>query len=289
MTDSPTGSAFQVRPLSGALGAEVRGVRLAEITDEQFAELHRLLLEYLVLFIPDQQGWPADSRVAFGRRFGELEVHAYLPHLEGHPQIQIIDSEQNGKIPIWHTDMTYQANPPIGSILQIVQGPDRGGDTLWSNQYRAYEGLSAPLRDLLDGLTAVHAINIPGLESRAEHPVVRVHPETGRRALFVNRAHTSHIVQLSRNESDALLQFLAEHSTSPQFTCRYRWTPGDVAIWDNRVTQHYAVDDYSEQRSGLRVVVLGDHPVGDGARWKAYEPRPGERYAPLRINAKESY
>jgi taurine dioxygenase len=288
MTDSPE-SALMVRPLSGALGAEIHGLRLAQITDEQFAELRRLLLEHLVVFIPGQQDWPADSRVEFGRRFGELEVHQYLPHLEGHKEIQIIDSEQNGKIPIWHTDMTYTANPPIGSILQIIQGPDRGGDTLWSNQYLAYESLSAPLRDLLDGLTAVHAINIPGLQSRAEHPVVRVHPETGRRALFVNRAHTSHIVQLSRNESDALLQYLAEHSTAPEFTCRYRWTPGDVAIWDNRVTQHYAVDDYGEQRRGLRVVVLGDHPTGDPARWEAYEARPSQRYAPFRINAKEAY
>ncbi|MGA8117486.1 MAG: TauD/TfdA family dioxygenase [Actinocatenispora sp.] len=282
-------TALDVRPLSGALGAEIHGVRLAEITDEDFVELRRLLLEYLVIFIPDQQDWSPESRVAFGRRFGELEVHPYLPHLDGHPEIQIIDSEQDGKIPMWHTDMTYTSNPPIGSVLQIVRSPGRGGDTMWSNQYLAYEGLSAPLREMLDGLTAVHAIHIPGLDSRAEHPVVRVHPETGRRALFVNGTHTSHIAQLSRNESDALLQYLREYSTSPQFTCRYRWREGDVAIWDNRVTQHYAVDDYAERRTGLRVVVLGDHPTGDEPRWAHYQPRPGERYAPGRLNAKESY
>ncbi|MGW4891936.1 TauD/TfdA dioxygenase family protein [Kitasatospora sp. NPDC004240] len=282
-------TAFDVRPLTAALGAEVHGLRLEEITDEGFAELRRLLLEHLVLFVPGQQGWSPESRTAFGRRLGELEVHPYLPHLDGHPEIQIIDSEQDGKIPIWHTDMTYSPNPPIGSVLQIVRSPGVGGDTMWSNQYRAYEALSAPLRELLDGLTAVHAIRIPGLESRAEHPVVRVHPETGRRALFVNRAHTSHIVQLSRNESDALLQYLTEFATSPQFTCRYRWQPGDVAIWDNRVTQHYAVDDYAERRTGLRVVVLGDTPTGNEARWEPYRPTPGERYAPSRFNAKESY
>jgi taurine dioxygenase len=282
-------TAFDVRPLSGALGAEISGVRLAEITDEEFAELRRLLLEYLVIFIPNQHDWSPESRVAFGRRFGELEVHPYLPSVDGHPEIQIIDSEQDGKIPIWHTDMTYSPNPPIGSILQIVRSPGRGGDTMWSNQYLAYEALSAPMRDLLDGLTAIHAIRIPGLESRAEHPVVRVHPETGRRALFVNRAHTSHIAQLSRNESDALLQYLAEFSTSPQFVCRYQWRLDDVAIWDNRVTQHYAVDDYGEKRTGLRVVVLGDQPTGNEPRWEKYQPRAGERYAPFRINAKESY
>ncbi|OKK04772.1 taurine dioxygenase [Streptomyces sp. CB03234] len=282
-------TAFDVRPLSGALGAEVLGVRLEDITDEEFAELRRLLLRYLVLFLPEQEGWSSESRIAFGRRFGELEVHPYLPHLDGHPEIQIIDSEQDGKIPIWHTDMTYSPNPPIGSVLQIVRSPGRGGDTMWSNQYLAYESLSAPMRELLDGLTAIHAIHIPGLDSRAEHPVVRVHPETGRRALFVNRAHTSHIVQLSRNESDALLQFLTEFSTSPQFTCRYQWRPGDVAIWDNRVTQHYAVDDYEERRTGLRVVVLGDDPTGNKPRWSPYRPKPGERYAPARVNAKEPY
>ncbi|MBT2211266.1 MULTISPECIES: TauD/TfdA dioxygenase family protein [Actinomadura] len=288
MAESAT-TAFDVRPLSGALGAEIHGVRLAEITDTEFAELRRLLLRYLVVFIRDQHDWPPESRVAFGRRFGELEVHPYLPHLEGHPEIQIIDSEQDGKIPIWHTDMTYSPNPPIGSVLQIVRSPGTGGDTMWSNQYLAYEALSAPLRGLLDGLTAIHAIHIPGLDSRAEHPVVRVHPETGRRSLFVNRAHTSHIAQLSRNESDALLQFLYEFSTAPEFTCRHRWRDGDVAIWDNRATQHYAVDDYAERRTGLRVVVLGDSPSGDPPRWDHFQPRPGERYAPFRVNAKEPY
>ena len=282
-------TAFDVRPLTAALGAEIHGLRLEGITDDEFAELRRLLLKYLVLFIPDQQGWSPEARTAFGRRFGELEVHQYLPHLEGHPEIQIIDSEQDGKIPIWHTDMTYSPNPPIGSILQIVRSPGVGGDTMWSNQYLAYEALSAPLRDMLGGLTAIHAICIPGLESRAEHPVVRVHPETGRRALFVNRAHTSHISQLSRNESDALLQYLTEFTTSPQFTCRYQWRPGDVAIWDNRVTQHYAVDDYQERRTGLRVVVLGDTPSGIEARWEHHQAKPGERYAPIRTNANEPY
>lgn len=288
MSDELT-TAFDVRPLTSALGAEIRGLRLESITDAEFAELHRLLLKYLVVFLPGQQGWSARSHIAFGRRFGALEEHAYLPHLEGYPQIQIIDSEQNGKIPIWHTDMTYAPNPPIGTVLQIVDGPPQGGDTMWSNQYLAYERLSAPLRDLLDGLTAVHAIHISGLDSVAEHPVVRVHPETGRRALFVNRAHTSHIAQLSRNESDSLLQYLYGFSTSPELICRYHWKPGDVAIWDNRVTQHYAVDDYSEHRRGLRVVVLGDTPTGSRPRWDHYQPVPGQRYAPDWVNAKEAY
>jgi len=288
MPESPRTS-FEVRPLSGALGAEIHHLRLGQISNEEFAELRQLLLQYLVIFIPDQHDWQPEQRIAFGQRFGELDIHPYLPHLDEYSEIQIIDSEQDGKIPIWHTDMTYTANPPIGSILQIVQGPQKGGDTMWSNQYLAYESLSTAMREFVDGLTAVHAIHIPGLDSRAEHPLVRVHPETGRRALFVNRAHTSHVPQLSRNESDALLDFLCEFSVSPQFTCRYQWRPGDVAIWDNRVTQHYAVDDYTERRTGLRMVVLGDHPTGNQPRWKHYEPRPGQRYSPARVNAKESY
>ncbi|HXL93000.1 MAG TPA: TauD/TfdA family dioxygenase [Streptosporangiaceae bacterium] len=280
---------LDVRPLSGALGAEVHGVRLGELTDEVFAELHRLLLQYLVIVVTDQEGLSPEAHVAFGRRFGELELHPYLPRLDGHPEIVIIDSAQGGKVDVWHTDMTFQASPPLASILQLVQCPGRGGDTMWSSQYLAYESLSAPIRDLIDGLTAIHIIRKTGFASSAEHPLVRVHPETGRRSLYVNRLFTSHVVQLSRNESDALLQYLFEFSTSPQFTCRHRWRVGDVAVWDNRVTQHYAINDYTEQRLGQRVTVLGDQPAGNTPRWAAYQPVPGERYWPAHINAAQQY
>lgn len=288
MPDSRTVT-VDARPLSGALGAQIHGVRLTELTGEVFAELHRLLLEHLVIFITDQQDLTPEAHIAFGRRLGEVELHPYLPRLDGHPEIVIIDSEQGGKVDVWHTDMTFQPGPPLASILHLVRCPDRGGDTMWTNQCLAYEKLSAPIRDLLDGLTAIHTIRKRGFESRAEHPVVRVHPETGRRALYVNRLFTSHIVQLSRNESDALLQFLFEHCESPQFACRYQWRAGDVAVWDNRVTQHYAVNDYAEPRRGQRVTVLGDHPAGNPPRWECYQPAPGERYWPARVNAIEEY
>lgn len=161
---------------------------------------------------------------------------------------------------------------------------------MWTNQYAVYEQLSDPMRDLVDGLTAIHTIKVGDtFASRAEHPVVRVHPETGRRSLYVNRLFTSHLPQLSRNESDTLLQHLFEFSEGPQFTCRYRWRPGDVAVWDNRVTQHYAVNDYAGRRRGQRVTVLGDHPEGRPPRWGHYRPAPGERYWPSRVNAAESY
>lgn len=287
---APASTLYDVKPVAGALGAQVHGVDLAHLTDEGFAELHRLLLEHLVIFIVGQQGIPAEAHVAFGRRFGEVELHPYLPRLDGHPEIVIIDSADGGKVDVWHTDMTFHASPPLASILQIVECPSVGGDTMWTNQYLVYEQFSAPMRYLLDGLTAIHVIRIGDqFTSRAEHPVVRVHPETGRRSLYVNRLFTSHIPQLSRNESDALLEHLFDFSEQPQFMCRYRWQVGDVAVWDNRVTQHYAVNDYLGRRRGQRVTILGDQPTGDPPRWEHYQAAPGQRYWPSRVNAVEPY
>lgn len=282
--------AFDVRPVAGALGAEVGGVDLNTLTDAEFGHLNDLLLRHQVLFITGQNGLTPEAHIALGRRLGEVELHPYLPRLDGYPEIVIIDSERGGKVDVWHTDMTFQQGPPLASILHLVQLPESGGDTMWTNQCLVYEQLSAPLRDLLCGLTAVHVIRIDSeFSSRAEHPAVRVHPETGRRSLYVNRLFTSHFPQLSRNESDALLDYLFRFSESPQFTCRYRWRVGDVAIWDNRVTQHYAINDYSQVRLGQRVTVLGDHPSGSPPRWENYVPAPGERYWPSQHNSVEDY
>lgn len=282
--------AFDVRRVAGALGAEVGGVDLNTLTDAEFGQLYDLLLRHQVLFITGQNELTPEAHIALGRRLGEVELHPYLPRLDGYPEIVIIDSEQGGKVDVWHTDMTFQQGPPLASILHLVQLPESGGDTMWTNQCLVYEQLSAPLRDLLCGLTAVHVIRIDTeFSSRAEHPAVRVHPETGRRSLYVNRLFTSHFPQLSRNESDALLDYLFRFSESPQFTCRYRWRVGDVAIWDNRVTQHYAINDYSQVRLGQRVTVLGDHPSGSTPRWENYVPAPGERYWPGQHNSVEDY
>lgn len=283
-----------VRLLSGALGAEISGIDLNELTDDQFATVHDRLLRHQVVFLPGQRNLTPEAHIAFGRRFGEVELHPYLPRLPGHPEIVVIDSEDGGRVDVWHTDMTFHQSPPIASILHLVTVPSPGGDTMWTNQCLVYESLSAPLRDFLDGLTAVHMIQVDGefaseFASRAEHPIVRVHPETGRRSLYVNRLFTSHIPQLSRNESDALLEYLFRFSEGPQFTCRYHWRPGDVAMWDNRVTQHYAVNDYREPRRGQRITILGDHPTGEKARWEHYVPAAGERYWPDRVNAEEGY
>jgi taurine dioxygenase len=156
----------------------------------------------------------------------------------------------------------------------MVVCPARGGDTMFTNQHLVYESLSAPMRELLDGLTAVHTAAVFGHpEQRAEHPVVREHPVTQRRSLYVNRQFTSHIPQLRRGESDALLAYLCSFSEQPPFQCRYRWEPGGIGIWDNRCTQHYAVNDYDEPRLIQRVTVLGDDPQGSPPRWPDHTPR----------------
>ncbi|MEU1804404.1 TauD/TfdA family dioxygenase [Streptomyces sp. NPDC019937] len=279
-----------VRPVSGALGAEIFGMDLTAINDADFERIRELLLRYLVIFFPDQSHLTPEAHIALGKRFGEVEVHPFLPKVEGYPELALIESDKGGKADEWHIDVTFSPNPPVASILHLVTCPESGGDTMWSNQYLAYETLSEPYREMLDGLTAVHVLKAPEVgEMKAEHPVVRVHPETGRRSLYVTRMWSSHIPQLSRHESDTVLQFLFEHSEQPAFNCRYRWQPGAVAMWDNRATQHLAINDYSAYRKGQRVTILGDHPTGDAPRWKNYERRGDERYYPRRVNAKAGY
>lgn len=279
-----------VRPVSGALGAEIFGMDLTDIGDADFERIRELLLRYLVIFFPDQSHLTPEAHIALGKRFGEVEVHPFLPKVEGYPELALIESDKGGKADEWHIDVTFSPNPPVASILHLVTCPASGGDTMWSNQYLAYETLSEPYREMLDGLTAVHVLKAPDVgELTAEHPVVRVHPETGRRSLYVTRMWSSHIPQLSRHESDSVLQFLFEHSEQPIFNCRYRWQPGAVAMWDNRATQHLAINDYSAYRRGQRVTILGDHPTGDAPRWKNYERRGDERYYPRRVNAKAGY
>lgn len=254
---------FDVRPLSGRIGAEVRHVDLRSISDAEFQQLHALWLEHLVLFFRDQRLDPA-AHLALARRFGEPEVHPFLPKLDdAHPEIVVLDSETGVRADFWHTDVAFDPRPPTASVLHMVTTPACGGDTMWSNQYLAYETLSEPIRDLLDGLTAVHDATSHGHpEVAATHPAVRIHPETGRRSLFVNGTSTSHFAELSRHESDALLQMLLQWCERPELHCRFKWQDGSVAIWDNRCTQHYAVDDYDGHRVGQRITIAGDVPLG---------------------------
>jgi taurine dioxygenase len=265
---------LEVQPISGTLGAEVTGVDLADLDDATWEAVRRAWLDHLVLFFPGQHMAP-DAHVALGRRLGEPEIHPFIPKLdEAHPEIVVLDSERGGKADVWHTDVTFSPTPPLASILQMNVCPSRGGDTMWTNQYLVYDSLSAPMHDLVDGLSAVHTATPFGHpEITATHPAVRVHPETGRRSLFVNRTFTSHFVELRKSESDALLEYLCRWSEQPQFQCRYRWHEGDVGIWDNRCTQHYAINDYDEKRVIQRVTVLGDAPTGGVPKW---EPFSGE-------------
>ncbi|MFE3741860.1 TauD/TfdA dioxygenase family protein [Streptomyces sp. NPDC059134] len=287
---SAPGDEFDIRSVSGALGAEVRGIDLNEITDAQFDRIHALMLEHLVLFFPDQEKLTPKAHVAFGRRFGEVEVHPFLPKLADHPEITVIEPDKGGKADEWHIDVSFSPSPPIASILHLITCPPAGGDTMWSNQYAAYDRLSPSFQEMLEGLTAVHVLKIPPVvEMSAEHPVVRVHPVTGRRSLYVTRMWTSHIPQLTRQESDVVLQHLFEHSEQPAFTCRYRWDPHTVALWDNRVTQHIAINDYQEHRRGQRVTVNGDLPTGGTPAKPEYRRNGDERYYPRRVNARVGY
>jgi taurine dioxygenase len=265
---------LDVNPISGALGAEIRGVDLAALSDAEFDAIHDALLQHLVIFFPDQH-LTADEHRAFALRFGEPEIHPFIPKLDAdHPEIVVL--EGIARADVWHTDVTFAEHPPICSVLKMVAMPARGGDTMWTNQYLVYESLSEPVRDLLDGLTAVHwAKSFGHPEMQATHPAVRVHPLTGRRSLYVNRTFTSHFLELSPTESDALLAYLCTFAEQPRFTCRYHWSEGAISVWDNRVTQHYAIDDYDDERRIERVTIVGDDPTGNPPRWAPFDARRG--------------
>ena len=267
---------IEVHTIGGALGAEIRGLDVRTLDDDGFVALQALLLEHLVLFVPGQHLAP-DEHLAFATRFGEAEIHPFIPKLtDQHPEIVVLQAERGFVADVWHTDVTFDASPPVCSVLQAHEIPPSGGDTMWSNQYLAYERLAAPMQEMLGGLTAIHsAANYGHPERQAEHSVVRVHPETGRPCLFVNRQFTRRIPQLGRDESEALLAFLFAWSEQPHFTCRYSWAPGTVGVWDNRCTQHLAVNDYDGPRMISRVTILGDlpEPAFGAPRWEHHEPR----------------
>jgi taurine dioxygenase len=276
---------IDVRPLSGSIGAEVLGVDLAQpLGNETFDEIHRAFLEHLVIFFRDQALTPA-SFAAFARRFGRLDPHRYLKGMDAEPEIlEIIREKTDKKIfaPGWHADVTWQERPVLGALLYAKEVPAIGGDTLFANQYLAYETLSPGLRKLLDGLRAVHgAARVYGekaddytyvqnlkvdrseaAKSESIHPVIRTHPETGRRALFLNDHYTLRFEAMSEAESQPLLDYLYRHAIRPEFTCRFRWRTGSIAFWDNRCTLHTPIDDYFGARRHMwRITVAGDRPV----------------------------
>lgn len=276
MTTAESRPRLEVRRLAGAIGAEVRGIDLTEPLDTAARdEIEALLLEHLVLFLPQQFLSPEQHRT-FAAQWGEMEVHAYLPKVEGFPEIVELSSVRGMVADDWHTDVTFSARPPIMSILNHVETPAVGGDTMWTNQYAVYESLSAPMRELLDGLTCIHtARTYSDPDTRAEHPAVRLHPRTQRKCLYVNGQFTERFVELSFEESNNLLDFLRAYATHPRFTVRYAWTKGTVAMWDNRCTQHSVLNDFDGLRVIQRVTILGDLPEGAPPRWERY-PRPAQ-------------
>jgi len=263
-------------PLSRHIGAEISGVSLADLSSEVARELRDLLQKYHVLFLRDQPITPHQLADA-ARQFGPLEVHAFARHLDDPPEVGVLDQTEPNKDGAnnWHTDSTFQPEPPFGSMLQAVQLPSVGGDTTWASMIAAFDALSPLMQETLDGLTAMHDVRGPLLRAVAgghavqgiddviaewpprEHPVVCRHPETGQRFLYVNSNFTTRINEVTEAESDALLHFLFQHVRTPEFQVRFRWNEGSVALWDNRCTQHYASADYDERRIMHRVTIAG--------------------------------
>ncbi len=274
---------IDVRPLSGAIGAEIFGVDIAKSLDDAvIAEIRQTFLDHLVIFLRDQTLEP-DTQLAFARRFGKPTIYPFVKGLESFPEVTPVIKRENEKINfggLWHSDTAYEEKPPLGTMLYARVLPPVGGDTEFANMYLAYETLSDGMKRLLDPLVGV---NVSGkgrvLDTRAamrrtaatdrsedsyeaEHPVIRTHPETGRRTLYVNLAHTSHFKGFSIAESAPILDYLFRHQARPEFTCRFRWEVGSLAFWDNRCAQHNPLNDYHGHRREMhRVTLEGDRPV----------------------------
>lgn len=272
-----------VRRVAGAIGAEVSGVDLSrDLEPDTVAALRQALLDHLVIFLRDQPIEPARF-LAFARAFGTPVEYPFVKGLDAFPQIievAKLEGETTNFGGIWHSDTVYLDEPPMGSMLLAREIPPQGGDTLFANQYLAYEALSPTFRGLLDGLTAIHSSAKADVSKTREdriksggtaeagkdylsyHPAVRTHPETGRKALFVNVAHTVRFDGMTEAESKPVLDYLFQHQIRPEFTCRFIWSPGAIAFWDNRCAQHNPVNDYHGYRRIMhRITLAGDRPV----------------------------
>ena len=272
---------IRLRPISGSLGAIIEGVDLRKpLDDATYADIKQALLDNLVIFFRDQDITP-DQQVDFGKRFGELHIHPFIPNLEGYPEVIRLYAETGTKEMLrlansWHEDLSYTYDPPLAAILRGVQIPSRGGDTMWVNLYKAYDTLSDKMKAIVEDLSAWHDVTKTyrrqelqregGPEQYAGtfkksppalHPIVGTHPETGKKLLYISELTTTHIDGLHETESDALLQMLFRHMDWKELHCRFYWEPNSIAMWDNRCTAHYAVRDYTEPREMHRVTVLG--------------------------------
>ncbi len=276
---------LQIEPIAGALGAEVSDVDLRSLDTELVGQIRAAFVDHQVLVFRDQELTP-DDQVAFGRHFGELDTHPFVEMNDEHPEVLDIVTEPEDRVGAnfgggWHTDLTFMTEPDLGSILYAIEVPPAGGDTLFASQLAAYDSLSDTMKSMLDGLVATHSpdrqygmagqsktskamVTKDGVDasSETEHPVVRTHPESGRKGLYVNPAFTEKIRGMRRDESAALLSFLYEKGSHEAFTCRVKWQPGTLTMWDNRSVQHFALHDYAGHRRHMRrITVKGDRPV----------------------------
>ncbi len=276
-----------ITPKSPTIGAEISGIDLAsEITDDEIAAIRQALLDYKVLFFRDQD-ITTEQHLAFGRRFGELEVHPFAINKPDHPEVLAIthDADHPGRENNWHSDVTWRLEPSLGSILRCIECPPVGGDTLFADMYAAYDGLPQRIKDRVEGRVARHDFahfrnllrhrgatdgEVAEMEAKypnPEHPVIRTHPETGRKGIYVNSAFTQEIVGLDRDESTELLQILYAQAQFPEYQVRFSWEPNSIAFWDNRACQHYATSDYwPHVRRVERVTIVGDTPYYDAAQ-----------------------
>ena len=277
------GAKLDVRRVAGALGAEIAGVDLAQdLADETVRQIRQAFVEHQVIFFRDQALTP-EQQTAFGARFGPLNIHPYVAGMADHPEVMEIIKEPEDRVNFgggWHSDMSFLPKPSIGSILYAVEVPAWGGDTLFASQAAAYDALSPGLKRTLEGLNAVHSAareysaqghsaqkrksmavaEAEGAVGEFTHPVVLVHPETGRKALYVNPAFTVRIEGWTARESKPLLDFLFQHARYEAFTCRFSWSTGSVAFWDNRSVWHFALNDYPGQRRHMRRVTVDPQP-----------------------------
>jgi taurine dioxygenase len=274
---------LDIRPVAGALGAEILGIDLSQdVSDETIAEIRQALLDHLVIFFREQDITP-DQHLALAKRFGETVQYPLVKGLKGYPEIMTVVKLEDEKLNfggLWHSDTTYLEVPPMGSMLLARELPPYGGDTLFANMYLAYETLSDGMKKLLDPLKGISVSNLPRvLQTRkarmddsakappdtiltATHPVIRTHPETVRKALYVNGAHTLQFEGMTPQECAPLLQYLFEHQTRPEFTCRFSWKPGSMAFWDNRCTQHNPINDYHGYKRVMhRITLAGERPT----------------------------
>jgi len=269
---------MKITRVAGALGAEIGGVDLARLSDNEFGQIAHAFAEHEVIFFRDQQMTPEQHK-AFGRRFGPLNIHPYVRAMDGHPEIMEVIKEPSDKVNFgggWHSDMSFLERPSIGSILHAIEVPSSGGDTLFASMTAAFAALSEGMKGTLRTLKAVHSANreyaaggastakrgsmvvaeAEGLAGEFVHPVVTTHPETGREALYVNPAFTLRIDGWKERESKPLLEYLFQHARYEAFTCRFRWAAGSVAMWDNRSVWHFALNDYPGQRRHMRRVTV---------------------------------